>query len=225
MTNDDPRLTRHLDVYGTRRLVQKVRGTAVAYDVHGGYCYECRNCALVQVWCLPDDKPACWNAPLSGGAWGPSELVGDFEWVADGTEPCFWHPDAKAAYRAVVKVYGRGLMDHRRKQLAARNPRRMPPRGPTVLTDADVTSCLDWLEAKALELIRLARLAPTVIGTHCPWCADWVLYRGEVFDRLLDHVADAHPDVTIRGVTLSDPCTLTTTRGTVTLRPAERPDL
>jgi hypothetical protein len=101
----------------------------------------------------------------------------------------------------------------------------MPPRGPTVLTDADVASCLDWLEAKALELVRLARLRPTVIGTHCPWCPDWVLYRGEVFDRLLDHVADAHPDVTIWGVSLGDPCTLTTTRGTVTLRPAERPDL
>ena len=64
-------------------------------------------------------------------------------------------------------------------------------------------------------------MAPRVVGVCCPFCA-FVLPAGELLNGLIEHVAAAHPEVRLQGLTLGDTPLLSTDRGEFPLRLAER---
>jgi hypothetical protein len=61
------------------------------------------------------------------------------------------------------------------------------------------------------------------VGTCCPFC-DFILPAGELLNGLLEHMAAAHPEVGLRGLTLADTPVLSTDQGDFPLWPAERFD-
>jgi hypothetical protein len=191
-----------------RGHTDKLLAAARAFDVERGGFFDAK-WTIVQVWCLPGDVPSCWDAPLTPGAWGPSELVGDITW--DGV--------AGDADELVLVIYAQQLIDFRRQrerqqayEEAKRTGTPLRPRA-DVLTEADRASLCAWLEGKARELLRLADLQPAYVGTRCPFCADWTLYRGELLNGLVEHVTDAHPEQQVRSLNLGAPTTLTTAAG------------
>ena len=48
-------------------------------------------------------------------------------------------------------------------------------------------NCFKWLEAKVLELVRLADLHPYTVGTKCPLC-DYVLPPNRLLNDLVHHM-------------------------------------
>jgi hypothetical protein len=69
--------------------------------------------------------------------------------------------------------------------------------------------------------LALFSLIPLVAVGCCPFC-DFILPAGELLNGLLEHVAAAHPDLRLQGVTLGDIPILTTDLGDFPIRPAER---
>jgi hypothetical protein len=180
-----------------REFLQRLLATGRAFDLERGGLYDARS-GVVNVWCSPDDKPTCWNRPISrGGLSYPREYVGALCWE--------WQDDDRAALYVEAVPYA--LSDHRR--------RREP------LPEQAWQELLAWLREKAMGLIRLARLEPRVIGTHCPFC-DFILPTSALLNGLLEHIATSHPDVQLRGLTLSEAPILATDRGEFILRSAER---
>lgn len=215
--------TRQLNVTLPRLSIQRLWDTARAFDVakDPGNVYEACGCGLggmVQFWSRPTDKPDCWDAPLTSGAWGQSDLVGDLHWD--------WLDDGQTASLR-VEVYARELHDYRLKRARnewykARQQGNIisPPDRRNVLAEADNACLLDWLESKARALLRLASLAPVVLGLRCPYC-DWMLPVGRLLNDLLDHVTIVHPEVKILSVNLGSPTILVTTAGKMALQEVE----
>lgn len=210
-----PEITRKLNATMSAANVERLRSTAHAFDVAkapGLNIYErcgIGTCGIVQIWCVPNDKPSCWDAPLSPGAWGQSELVGEIDWQEQ--------PDG--LYELLVRVYGRALREHRQKQAREQGQQNWRQ---VVFSSQEEQALLDWLEQKARNLIRLAELEDHVVGLCCPYC-DWVLYQGELLNGLVDHVIGNHPQVKVTGVVLSDPILLQTNQGDMPLQRSTRP--
>jgi hypothetical protein len=59
-----------------------------------------------------------------------------------------------------------------------------------------------------------------VIGTKCPLC-DYVHPNEALLNDLIEHIQHCHT-IRVRGVTLGDPTTLDTDRGTLKLQKAEK---
>src|SRR5262245_32310263 len=188
-----------LNVRADRDLLRQLLAAGRGWDLNSGGLYDARS-GVVNIWCSPDDKPACWDRPISrGGLRYPREYVGGLGWE--------W-PDDDHHAELYVEATPYALLE--------RKPRRP-------LTEQDWQEILAWLREKALGLIRLARLEPRVVGACCPFCS-FVLPAGELLNGLLEHVAAAHPEVGLRGLTLGDPPVLGTDRGDFPIRPAERFD-
>jgi hypothetical protein len=187
-----------LNVRADRNLLRQLLATGHGFDLERGGLYDARS-GVVNVWASPDDKPACWNRPISrGGLRYPREYVGALGWD--------WRDDDHAELYVEAAPYA--LLDQRRRK---------------PLTEQEWQEILAWLHEKALALIRLARLEPLVVGVHCPFCP-FVLPTGQLLNGLLEHIAGAHPEVRLRGVTLAAPSVLSTDRGEFPLRSAERFD-
>src|SRR5262249_34894842 len=145
----------------------------------------------------PDDKPPCWNWPITrGGLRYPREYVGAIGWA--------WRDDDLADLYVEATPFA--LLERRR---------RAP------VPDQTWRDLLQWWRDKGLALVRLARLEPRVVGACCPFCP-FVLPAGELLNALLEHVAVAHPDLRLQGVTLGDTPLLATDRGDFPIWPAER---
>jgi hypothetical protein len=154
---------------------------------------------VVNVWASPDDKPACWNKPITrGGLRYPREYVGALAWD--------WLDDDRAELYVEAAPYA--LLERRR---------RVP------LPEQCWQELLAWLREKALGLVRLARLEPRVVGVCCPFCP-FVLPAGELLNGLVEHVAAAHSEVRLQGLVLGDTPLLTTDRGDFPILAAERFD-
>jgi hypothetical protein len=187
-----------LDVRADRALLRQLLAAGHAFDLNSGGLYDARS-GVVNIWCSPTDKPACWDRPISrGGLRYPREYVGGLGWE--------WPDDDHAELYVEAAPYA--LLDHRRRK---------------PLAEQEWEEILAWLREKAMGLVRLARLAPQVVGVRCPFCS-FVLLAGELLNGLLEHVAVAHPEVGLRGLTLGDPPVLGTDRGDFPIRPAERFD-
>jgi hypothetical protein len=208
---------KNLGLVVDRPMVAKLVNSARAFDVERGGCYDACGAHQVQVWANPDDKPACWDAPFTPGAWGPSELVGDITWE--------WRPDDTA--ELCLEIYARELIDHRMKQARVREYEDCRRTGrpirrfrvEDVISGADREQLFAWLETKARDLLRLAQLQPAVVGTKCPWCG-FVLANGAFLNDLMDHIEEQHPERRVRSVRLGQDVTLDTPVGLVKLEPA-----
>lgn len=154
------------------------------FDINKGGHYDASGGMVVNVWCAPDDKPACWDAPIDCGALDHArEFVGTirFEELTDGT------------YRLELEASPYELYHFRKRD-------KKP-------TDAELEVCLDWLEVKAQELVRLADLHPDVVGLRCPLC-EFILPPGQLLNDMIGHVQTEHK-VVVLGLTLSNPPYLT----------------
>lgn len=195
--------TRDLGIVVDRRKIARILDTARAFDLNSGGLYDGRS-GCVNIWLSPEDKPACWTAPITAGALAyPREVVGDLNWRE-------WPDDDHA--RLAVEASPYGLVDHVREALKDR------PYRERVLSPEDWTQILDWLEEKARALVRLADLAPDVVGTACPFCAH-VLPAGRLLNELIAHVSAEHGRVT--ALSLGETVTITTATGVYPLRPVE----
>lgn len=204
-----------------RATLEKVISTAHDFDVgkSPNNCFD-GNWGGTQIWCRPHDKPTCWDAPLTGGAFGKADLVGDLH-----AEP---RDEMGDRWELFLVLYARELSDYRRKAMVAsgeykkalREGRWGDMKGNLFLSEEDKESLYAWLRGKTLELIRLADLAPTVIGTKCPFC-EFVLPNGQLLNTMVEHVVEKHPEHPLLAVCLSDPCTITCADGTYPLERAE----
>src|SRR5262245_35972823 len=157
-----------LNVRADRDLLRQLLAAGHAFDLNSGGLYDARS-GVINIWCSPDDKPACWDRPISrGGLRHPREYVGSLGWE--------WQEDHADLY---VEAAPYALLDTRRHRS---------------LSEQDWQEILVWLREKALGLVRLARLEPQVVGVGCPFCS-FVLPAGELLNDLLSHVATDHPDV------------------------------
>lgn len=185
-----------LSLTGEREFLQRLLAAGRAFDLERGGLYDARS-GVVNVWASPDDKPACWNRPITrGGPRYPREYVGALAWD--------WLDDGRVELYVEAAPYS--LLERRRRE---------------PLPEQAWRELLDWLREKALGLVRLARLEPRVVGACCPFCP-FILPAGELLNGLLDHVAAAHPDLRLQGVTLGDTPLLATDRGDFPIRSAER---
>ncbi|MFP5210317.1 MAG: hypothetical protein ACLGRW_13595 [Acidobacteriota bacterium] len=179
-----------------RDFVQRLLATGRAFDLERGGLFDARS-GLINLWCGPHDKPACWNRPISrGGLSYPREYVGALCWE--------WQDDERV--ELYIEATPFSLLDRRRRE---------------PLPDQVWQELLAWLREKAMDLIRLARLEPRVVGTCCPFCG-FILPSGALLNGLLEHIAASHPDVALHGLTLSEAPILATDRGEIILRSAER---
>jgi hypothetical protein len=185
-----------LNITADRDLLRQLLATGRAWDLERGGLYDARS-GVVNIWCSPDDKPACWDRPISrGGLRYPREYVGGLGWE--------WRDDDHAELCVEAAPYA--LLDQRRRRS---------------LSEQEWQGILAWLREKAMGLVRLARLEPQVVGTRCPFCS-FVLPAGELLNDLLTHIAANHSDVSLRGVVLGEAVVLQTDRGDFTLQPVER---
>src|SRR5262249_62215855 len=51
-----------LDLAVDREFVQRLLATGRAFDLETGGLSDARS-GVINVWCSPDDKPACWHRP------------------------------------------------------------------------------------------------------------------------------------------------------------------
>jgi hypothetical protein len=185
-----------LNITADRDLLRQLLATGRAWDLERGGLYDARS-GVVNIWCSPDDKPACWDVKITpGGLSHPREYVGALGWE--------WLDDDQAELHVEAAPYA--LLDHRRRK---------------PLTEQEWQEVLAWLREKAMGLVRLARLEPQVVGTRCPFCS-FVLPAGELLNDLLTHIAANHADVSLRGVVLGEAIVLQTDRGEFILQPVER---
>jgi hypothetical protein len=175
-----------------------IRLSGSSFDLERDSPYDACT-GLINIGCGPDDRPVCWDAPITPGAFPhPREYVGAIGWD--------WQDDGQAALYVEAAPYA----------LLKCRPRR-------ALGEEVWAEILLWLREKALTLIRLAALQPREVGTCCPFC-EFVLPAGELLNGLLEHIAAAHRAVQLRGVLLGGIPVLQTDQGDRFLRPAERFD-
>jgi hypothetical protein len=160
-----------------REFVQRLLTTGRAFDLERGGLYDARS-GVINIWCSPDDKPACWNSPISRGALThPRSYAGALGWD--------WRDDDQSDLYVEAAPY----------DLLERQPRQP-------LAERSWKEILAWLREKALDLVRLARLEPRVVGTCCPFCA-FVLPAGELLNDLIDHITAQHASVSVREFSLA----------------------
>ncbi|MBY0514008.1 MAG: hypothetical protein K2P78_08875 [Gemmataceae bacterium] len=69
-----------LNIETDRPTLRKLLDTARAFDLERDGLYDARF-GLINVWCSPDDKPACWTAEITRGCLThPRAYVGDLDW-------------------------------------------------------------------------------------------------------------------------------------------------
>ncbi len=182
-----------LNVRADRNLLRQLLAAGRAWDLERGGLFDVRS-GVVNIWCSPADKPACWDRPISrGGLSYPREYVGGLGWE--------WQDDDQAELYVEAAPYA--LLEQRRRQ---------------PLTEQEWESLVTWLREKAMGLVRLE---PQVVGVRCPFC-QFVLPAGEMLNDLLSHVEAAHPDVRLQGVVLGEAAVLQTDKGDFSLQPVER---
>jgi hypothetical protein len=187
-----------LRITADKDFIRRLLKAGYSFDLEQDGHYDARS-GCVNLWCSPDDKPACWDWEITrGGLSHPREYVGALGWE--------WRDDDHA------DLY----IEAAPTDLLERRPRRPLP-------EQAWQEILAWLREKALALVRLAQLEPRVVSTRCPFC-DFVLPAGKLLNGLLDHIAAAHPEVGLQGVTLANTPILSTDRGDFPLRSVERFD-
>jgi hypothetical protein len=132
----------------------------------------------------------------AGGLSHPREYVGALGWD--------WRDEERAELYVEAAPFA----------LLERKPRRP-------LAEQEWEEVLAWLREKALGLVRLARLAPRVVGTRCPFCP-FVLPAGQLLNGLVEHIAGAHPAVRLQEIILGNPPVLRTDQGEFPLEPVEK---
>jgi hypothetical protein len=131
-----------LNLVVDREFIQRLLATSRAFDLEHGGLYDARS-GVINIWCSPHDKPACWDRPISkGGLRYPREYVGGLGWE--------WRNDDQADLHVEAAPYA--FIDQCRHE---------------PLTERDWRDILAWLRDKALGLVRLARLEPQVVGIGC----------------------------------------------------------
>jgi hypothetical protein len=192
------RQERKLKIKVTDSLRIRMLDVARQFDINKGGHYDGSGGMVVNVWCAPDDKPVCWDVPINqGGLDYPREFVGTirFELLTDDT------------YQLELEALPYELYRERER-----------PRKPS---EAELGQCLNWIEVKAQELLRLADLHPDIVGLKCPFC-NYIHPTGELLNDMLTHIQDVH-GTSILGLTLSDPPYITVDGGAKhNLEPAEQ---
>lgn len=125
------RQTRSLSLTIPDAFRKQLLKTGQVYDINQGGHYDSSGCMVVNVWCAPDDKPSCWDQEIDQGALDyPREFVGtiSFQSLLGGD------------YRIELEASPYQLKNYR-----AKRP-----------NEHDLESCLDWMEKKTRELIKLA---------------------------------------------------------------------
>jgi hypothetical protein len=69
-----------LNITADRDLLRWLLAAGRAFDLDRGGLYDARS-GVVNVWASPDDKPACWDRPITRGALRyPREYAGALGW-------------------------------------------------------------------------------------------------------------------------------------------------
>ncbi|HKB36504.1 MAG TPA: hypothetical protein VKD72_08630 [Gemmataceae bacterium] len=185
-----------LNITADRDFLLRLLATGHAFDLERGGHYDARS-GVINIWCSPDDKPACWGVEITrGGLPHPREYVGALGWE--------WNDNGRAELYVEACPYA----------LLERRPRRP-------LAEGDWQAVLAWLREKALALVRLAQLEPRAVGTRCPFC-DFILPAGQLLNGLVEHIAGAHPEVRLQEIVLGNPPVLRTDRGQFLLESVEK---
>lgn len=193
MPQPERRLT--LNVALTRAEMRQLLHTGQQHDIEEGGLYDARS-GCVNLWCIPEDKPACWDVEiLAGGLSFARSYVGALEWE--------WDADDTA--HAYIEVTPYDLLDARERD---------------GLSAVQWEQLLSWTEEKTRDLLALARSAPQLVGTHCPFCA-FVLPTGALLNTLVTHIAQAHPQEKPTGLVIGKQSELITRNDKYPLLPAE----
>lgn len=84
------------------------------------------------------------------------------------------------------------------------------------MSDEDWKSCTDWVEKQVKNLIRLAGIHETTLGTCCPFC-NFILPLDCLLNDLVDHMI-THEGIQISGITLGRPTKIETNKGAFELK-------
>lgn len=174
----------------------KMLHVARQFDINKGGHYDSSGGMVVNVWCAPDDKPECWDTPITADALDyPREFAGTIQFTDLDDDTC--------AIEIEASPYN----------LDCERPKHNKP------GTGEMVQCLDWIEKKTLELVRLSDLHPEIVGLKCPFC-EFVLPSGELLNSMIGHT-QTH-GVAIDGITLSDPPYLTVNGKRYDLTPMEK---
>ena len=126
-----------LDRSGIRHLL----AVAEQYDIDRGGLYDARS-GCVNIWCSPEDKPACWNVEVTTGALNYArDYVGELTWA--------WRDEKTKEADLFIEATPFDLLDASRKAGRGKD-----------LSDAVWAEILGWLEVKARHLLERAQAAP-----------------------------------------------------------------
>src|SRR5581483_3521744 len=148
----------HLNLLVDKDTIYKMLAVGSEFDVNKNGLFDARS-GCVNVWCSPDDKPDCWDIPITkGGLHYPREYVGGIHWEWD---------EKTDKFSIFIEAVPYNLERHYKK-----------------VSPKQLQSCLDWVEVQAKNLLRLAHIQETVLGICCPFC-DYVLPNDELLNTLI----------------------------------------
>lgn len=197
----NPLQRRYLGRTADKPFVRKLLAVGAQFGLEKrGYYDPCAG--AVNFWCGPDNRPSCWDVPLTRGCYDePREYVGCISW--DDHEQTQQGVYALYVETELFELFkGRGGL------------------GGPGLTHLDYACCLDWCQTEARGLIRLAVLHPEFIGVQCPLC-EWVLQIDKPFDGMKKHFAKRHR-IKVRQILYGEKTVLQTDQGDYHVELAEK---
>jgi len=144
-----------------REFVQRLIAVGHEFDVNKNGSYDSRSGA-VNIWASPTDKPTCWTQYIMRGALNyPRSYCGTLSWD--------WDNEIENA-KLYVEAWPYDL-------------------DPEKLSNKDMECVLEWVEKKAWELIRFAKIHPKFEGIKCPFC-NYVCIG--LLNELVEHIGHEH---------------------------------
>lgn len=127
------RKERQLTVTFPDKMRRQMIQIAAALDINKAGYYDGSGGMVVNVWCGPEDKPDCWDVPITKGALHyHREFLGTIR----------FNELSGDSYQIVIEASPYELYEKR--------PRHRKP------SPEEMDEILDWIEKKAKELLNLA---------------------------------------------------------------------
>lgn len=171
---------RHLNVLVNQTTLHKILEIGHEFDVNKNGHYDAR-LGCVNIWCSPDDKPTCWNNPITQG---------DLDYPRDYTGTIYWETKNNLA-SLYIEAEPFALLDRPERQL----------------TDTEWEQVLDWLQDKAMFLVRFASIHPDT-GIKCPFCSHVMPRSWNDLLELFHHIEITH-EKHVDEIVLGDPTRVT----------------
>ena len=184
---------------------QDLRTCAEQLDLERGGHYDVR-AGCINLWCSPQDKPACWGAEVSQGA-----LPHPRDFVAS----LFYEP---------LQGYGyeKGMLYLELDPEISRHAMRRVAPDKYELCQAAWADIERWSRFKVEQILNFAQLRLTTECYGCPWCA-FSITPDQDFVALIDHVRIEHQQNVVHAVCVGHKITLQMPDGEIEI-PQRRKD-